>query len=283
MKAAPSAHQRPGSLVFGARRLYLTLAGLFAAGIVVQVFFAGPGVLVDPSYFSWHTTFAHLLEALMLALLVLGVVGRVGWRTYGFSALVFVLFGMQYFFMYGLQGPLRALHVVNTLALFWLALELVRGAWRLISAARGVTSPTPSKASVGKALAGGVAVVLGATVLFGVVFDNGPGFINTDSTEAPEAAATPAVTPAASEPLYAQHCAGCHGEAGGGGFGPALAGDETLAEMEAVVTQILGGGGGMPAFDRLSDEEVAALGTHIRSRWGNDFGPVTATDVAGQR
>lgn len=129
-------YHRP--LVLGARWTYLILAGLFAVGIVLQVFFAGLGVLVDPGYFGLHTTFAHLLEPLLLALLVLGVVGRVGWRVFGFNALLLVLFGMQYAFMYGFQGPLRALHVVNALALFWLALHLTRRSWRLIRAGQPV-------------------------------------------------------------------------------------------------------------------------------------------------
>lgn len=291
MTAPPSAHlQRPTPLLLGARRLYLILAGLFAVGVVFQVFFAGLGVLVAPSYFGWHTTFAHLLELALLALPVVGLFGRVGWRSFGLNALLFVLFGMQYFFMYGLQGPLRALHVVNALALFWLALELVRGAWRLVSTTRlsGVASPPRGKAVGGRLLAGGIAIVLGAAVLFGVVFDNGPGFIRTENpTEqdrTPEpAATTQGETSAAGGPLYAQHCAGCHGEVGNGGFGPALAGNDNLAKAEAIVTQILGGGGGMPAFDGLSDEAIAALGSYIRSSWSNDFGPITAADVAEQR
>lgn len=41
------------------------------------------------------------------------------------------------------------------------------------------------------------------------------------------------------------------------------------------------GRGIMPAFkDRLSDEEIAAVATYIRTSWGNDFGPVSSTRVA---
>lgn len=294
MTATPSAHlQRPSPLVLGARQFYLVLTGLFALGLVIQVFFAGLGVLVDPSYFGLHTTFAHMLELALLALPVVGLVGRVGWRNFGLNALLFVLFGMQYFFMYGLQGPLRALHVVNALALFWLALQLSQQAWRLTQTPRApleksAYAPGGEKASVGRSVAGGVAIVLGAVVLFGVIFDNGPGLIGSEGAppqgEPSEVdAGTPVDTSATGVQLYARNCTGCHGGAGEGGFGPALAGNENVADAEAVVEQMLNGGGGMPAFNRLSDEEIAALGTYIRSSWGNDFGPVSAGSVAGQR
>ncbi len=35
--------------------------------------------------------------------------------------------------------------------------------------------------------------------------------------------------------------------------------------------------------DRLSDKEVAELATFLRGAWGNDAGPVTATQVASER
>ena len=295
MTATPSAQlQRPNPLVFGARRLYAVLAWLFAIGIILQVFFAGLGVLVDPSYFGLHTTFAHVLELALLTLPVVGLFGRVGWRSFGLNALLFVLFGMQYAFMYGLQGPLKALHVVNALALFWLALQLAQRSWRLIRAPRanldkGGYAPGGKKAAVGRSVAGGVAILLGAVVLFGLIFDNGPGFINFGGVPPQGApseidASAPIGTSAISDPLYVRNCAGCHGQAGEGGFGPALAGNESLADEADAVRQILDGGGGMPAWrDRLSDGEVASVVSYIRTNWGNDFGLVSAGNVASQR
>ncbi len=288
-----NAMERPSSFVYRTRQFYLLLAGLFAVGIVVQVFFAGLGVLVAPSYFGWHTTFAHMLEFILLVMLIVGLLGRVGWRSFGLNALLFVVFGMQYFFMYGLQGPLRALHVVNALALFWLALQLAQGSWRLIRTSRttlaeGAYAPGGKKGSVGRSIAGGIAILLGAVVLFGVIFDNGPGLIG--SGRAPSQgepsevdASTPIDMSAIGNGLYTQNCAGCHGQAGTGGFGPALAGNEALADDIDTVEQILGGGGGMPAFNRLSDAEVAAVATHVRSSWGNNFGPVSVGEVELQR
>ena len=39
----------------------------------------------------------------------------------------------------------------------------------------------------------------------------------------------------------------------------------------------------MPAFNSLSDAEIAALATHLRSQWGNQAAEVTAAFVTEQR
>ena len=84
------------------------------------------------------------------------------------------------------------------------------------------------------------------------------------------------------ESLYGQ-CAACHGTQGGGGSGPALAGDPNLKKAPYVINQILHGGGGMPAYDSLPNKEIAAVASYIRSSFGNDYGKVTAKQVAAQR
>jgi predicted lipoprotein with Yx(FWY)xxD motif/cytochrome c5 len=90
--------------------------------------------------------------------------------------------------------------------------------------------------------------------------------------------------PQAGQLLYETNCAGCHGEDGSGGSGPALAGSSTLQDAERVINQVLHGGGRMPAFGSvLSDEQIASLTTHIRGSWGNEFGPVNAQQITQQR
>jgi glucose/arabinose dehydrogenase/cytochrome c553 len=85
------------------------------------------------------------------------------------------------------------------------------------------------------------------------------------------------------EQVY-QACAGCHGANGRGGRGiPALAGNEELADTQHVVHQIIHGGGGMPPFGHLPDDDIAAVATFIRSSWENDFGAVSTEQVAEQR
>ena len=87
--------------------------------------------------------------------------------------------------------------------------------------------------------------------------------------------------------LYAAQCASCHG-ATGEGMGevfPALAGNAALADAEHVIRIVLRGqpGTAMPAFGRLSDEEVAAVVSHIRTSWGNGYGATGAAQVAALR
>jgi mono/diheme cytochrome c family protein len=99
--------------------------------------------------------------------------------------------------------------------------------------------------------------------------------------------------------LYERHCAECHGARGEGlpGQIPPLAGARavTLAEPANVVRAVLWGGFlpatagnprpfGMPPFaHQLSDEEIAALVSHLRRSWGHRASAVTALDVRRYR
>lgn len=83
--------------------------------------------------------------------------------------------------------------------------------------------------------------------------------------------------------VYEANCMTCHGSTGGGGVGVPLAGNDYLAETDYVIEQILFGGGFMPGFGHLSDEEVAAVASDVRTSWGNDFGLVTPEEVAESR
>jgi mono/diheme cytochrome c family protein len=76
--------------------------------------------------------------------------------------------------------------------------------------------------------------------------------------------------------LYADNCAVCHGSLGGGSVAaPALAGNPALRDDRHVLSRIVMGGDGMPPFGQeLSTAEIAALASHVRTDWGNDFGGV---------
>lgn len=79
------------------------------------------------------------------------------------------------------------------------------------------------------------------------------------------------------------YCAGCHGARGGGGAGPQLAGAK-LEDNRRVIRQVLNGGGHMPGFRTvLDDEKVASVVTFIRKSWSNDFPSVAAEEVMSYR
>jgi mono/diheme cytochrome c family protein len=65
----------------------------------------------------------------------------------------------------------------------------------------------------------------------------------------------------AGEQVFAQNCAGCHGPDGQGTSGPAL---QNSDDRDAVRTQIVDGGGGMPPFGgQLSDTEIDDVTAYV--------------------
>jgi len=99
--------------------------------------------------------------------------------------------------------------------------------------------------------------------------------------------------------IYAAQCAACHG-ANGEGKGwdfPPLAGNQSIQMVSSVnpIRMVLNGGYppgtfrnprpyGMPPFAQsLSDEEVAAVVTYIRTAWNNHGSAITAQDVSALR
>lgn len=279
--------RRTGGFTYRVRQLQLVLAGLFIAMLALQVFFSGLGVLVSPGYFAWHMQLGHFFSLPIFGLFILSILGRSGWRSVGLSVALFFLYGLQYAFVEGTEGPIRAFHALNALALFWLAVQLVGLSWKKVRAAAPVRG---AGRSIGRSLLGSVLVLVGAAVLFGVIFDDGPGLggrtavrsVSREPVTEDVAGASGQDVSLGSE-VFAEHCSSCHGSSGEGGFGPALAGNDALSDASGVIDQVLEGGGGMPGFGRLSDEDVAAVLSYVRSSWGNGFGPVAPEDVAAQR
>jgi len=105
----------------------------------------------------------------------------------------------------------------------------------------------------------------------------------------------PATADARGAKLYADQCTNCHGKRGEGiaGAYPPLAGNRavTMAVPANLVRIVLEGGFapatagnpspyGMPPFAQtFSDDDLAAVLTHLRRSWGNRAEPVTAVDV----
>ena len=121
----------------------------------------------------------------------------------------------------------------------------------------------------------------------------------TTPTPAPAAMAVDSSKAQRGAKLYEQHCVQCHGDQGQGvpGAYPPLAGNRAvlLQETANLVQVVLYGGFppatagnprpfGMPPYVlQLSDADVAAVLTHLRTSWGNRAAAVTEVDVLKKR
>lgn len=144
-----------------------------------------------------------------------------------------------------------------------------------------------------------------ALVVFGVLYIfsaniNHPSVWGDDRTAAELQGSIPAArAPISGAALFSSLCAACHQPTGLGlpGVFPPLAASEwvngTPSTAAAIVLYGVTGpltvagkefNGAMPAFkDQLSDEQLAAVLTHIRTQWGNASAPVALADVAQAR
>jgi mono/diheme cytochrome c family protein len=91
------------------------------------------------------------------------------------------------------------------------------------------------------------------------------------------------------EAIYRSVCAGCHmpnglGASGAGTY-PSLAANLRLAGPGYPIDTVLKGQKAMPPFGHaLTDAQIAAVVTYIRTHFNNRFtGVVTAADVAAER
>jgi mono/diheme cytochrome c family protein len=112
--------------------------------------------------------------------------------------------------------------------------------------------------------------VLGALALSGLLGGAGAAGAQTDGAT-----------------LFQQNCSACHQAEGQGvkGAFPALAGDAFVqGDKGAIASLLLHGRGGMPNFSAdLSDAEIAAILSYVRSSWGNHAPPIDVATVAGAR
>ncbi|VUZ25064.1 Uncharacterised protein [uncultured Comamonas sp.] len=153
-----------------------------------------------------------------------------------------------------------------------------------------------------------VALIAVGMVLFGIVYLLvNPPIERTDlgdmrsladlrpGTQAAAGGAGGAIDGAA---VFAANCAACHQANGEGlpGVFPPLAGSEWVVGEPKVLANILLHGivgeiavkgqtyaGMMPPFPQLSDAEIAAVLTHIRSTWGNQAEAIATDLVATER
>lgn len=97
----------------------------------------------------------------------------------------------------------------------------------------------------------------------------------------------PAVASADGKSLYMDNCSACHQVSGKGvkGAFPALAGSPLVqGPPKVVITTVLNGRAGMPAFkDDINDADLAAILTYARSTWGNKGSVIKPAEVAAAR
>lgn len=100
--------------------------------------------------------------------------------------------------------------------------------------------------------------------------------------------AAPALASAATpQSQFLDNCSACHQATGKGvkGAFPALAGSPFVqGDPKIVMTTVLNGRAGMPAFkDDLTDADLAAILTYVRSSWGNKASAIKPADVLAAR
>lgn len=118
----------------------LVLGSLFTLAILLQVFLAGGGMFDSPSWWSMHVAFGMGISLLPVAFLVLAWLGQLGRRSLWLSGLAFVLVVLQ-MYLITLAGTLgvpilSALHLVNALVIFGLAVWLAQRAWQEVRSDR---------------------------------------------------------------------------------------------------------------------------------------------------
>lgn len=118
------------SYVRFARYAHAVLASVFAACVVVQVFFAGMGIF--GADWSFHTYFVPLLELMLPPTFVLAFVARLPLVPKLAPVGLWMLIAVQYA-LANADGPevMAAIHPANGLLIFWISLEVARRSWRI--------------------------------------------------------------------------------------------------------------------------------------------------------
>jgi hypothetical protein len=132
-----------------ARTVLAVLAWLFVALVVLQVFYAGVGLLGGGSM-TQHRDFGYVISAVPLLVLLSAVVARAG-RLVWMSAGLLVLAQVQTILPWFAESApvVAALHPVNALVLFGLGLAIAQGATAL--ARRRTESQRDAQADVASA------------------------------------------------------------------------------------------------------------------------------------
>lgn len=125
------------------KTVFLIGIWLFVAGLLFQLFTVGMAVFVDPSWWTNHVLFSHVIGVLGFILLLLALFGRFPKAIWGLTGLMNILFFVQ-----GSSANLSlissalslgtAFHPVNALLLFWTATAIADKARKIGMNARDI-------------------------------------------------------------------------------------------------------------------------------------------------
>jgi hypothetical protein len=112
-----------------ARVMYVFLSLALAAGVLLQVFFAGMGAF--GADWSLHVTLAHFLEPLPLLMVPAAFLGRLPWVLRLLPLGIVALIGVQYALAH-VAVPAAALHPVNGFLILLTSLYIARRSWAAV-------------------------------------------------------------------------------------------------------------------------------------------------------
>jgi hypothetical protein len=102
----------------------VALAWLFTAGLVLEIFLIGLSLFQSADYLDDHKKLGSWLGLIPIMLMLVALIGRLPTRLITMSALLLVLYGVQYMLANVDDGYVAAFHPVNALVLFWVSTQL---------------------------------------------------------------------------------------------------------------------------------------------------------------
>ncbi|HET7578984.1 MAG TPA: DUF6220 domain-containing protein [Bacillales bacterium] len=122
------------------RYAYVTLAMIFAACVMAQVFLAGMAIFGNPADWKMHAAFVSYFQYLPILIFVLAFTGRIKgelrWMPLGLIVLLVVQYATANMANLA-SGYIAAIHPVTGMGMFVLAMNIVRASWSsLLKASR---------------------------------------------------------------------------------------------------------------------------------------------------
>jgi Family of unknown function (DUF6220) len=128
----PAGRQVSG-LIRWSRIAVVVLARLFIIGVVVQIFLVGLSLFESADYWEDHKSLGQSLGLIPILLILVALVGRLPMRLIVMSAVLLVLFGVQYALPNVDNGYVAALHPINALVLLGLSDQIAKNTRGLIN------------------------------------------------------------------------------------------------------------------------------------------------------